>query len=89
MQLKNVIKAGKSRCDDHYRIHKYHMKYFRELIKRVKKKEYEYEDQKIITCTGLVNLSRLKNIRVSKSDTRLYWIMFHKIDAIYRDMKHQ
>ena len=38
--------------------------------------------------TGLVNVSILSNTRDSQSDTRLAWIMYHNIYAIYREMKH-
>ena len=65
------------------------MRYLREVIKRVNKNEDAHEDQKQKSCTGLVNVYRLRNTRVSQSDTRLAWIWFHKISAMYRDLKHQ
>ena len=53
------------------------------------KTEHEHKDRKIISRTGLVKLSRLRNTLDSQSNTRLDWIMFHKIDEIYRKMKHK
>ena len=44
---------------------------------------------KINLCTGLVNVSSLSNNRATNSDPRLDWIMFHKIAAMYRYLKHQ
>ena len=65
------------------------MSYFREVIKRVNKKEYEHEDKKNKSRTGLVKVLSLRNTRASQNDPRLACIMFHKIAAIYRDLKHQ
>ena len=39
--------------------------------------------------SGLVKVSRLINNQESQSYTRLDWIVFHKIDEIYREMKHK
>ena len=47
-QLQNVVGAANYRCGDNGIIEKSSMRYFRELIKRVNKREDEREDQKII-----------------------------------------
>ena len=65
------------------------MKYCRAVIKRANKTEDENEDQKIRSRTGWVKLSSLSNTQASQSDTRLSRIMFHKIAAMYRNLKHQ
>ena len=89
MQLQNIVKAFKSRCGDNDILDKYSMRYSKEIMKRVNKKEGDHEDQKIITHPGLVRVSRLSNTQSSQSDPRIYWIMFHNISAMYRELKNQ
>ena len=89
MQFQNFVKAVKYRCGNCNILHKYSMRYLREVIKRVNKNKDEHKYQKIITHTGLVKLLSLRNAGSSQIDTRLAWIMFHNIASMYRDLKNQ
>ena len=64
-QFQNVVGDVNYRCGDNGILEKYSMGYFRELIKRVNKREDEHEYQKNNYCTGLVKVSRLSNTRAS------------------------
>ena len=46
-------------------------------------------DTKNNSSTGLVKVSRLSNTRASQCDPRIAYTMFHKISAMYRELKHQ
>ena len=88
-KLQNVVKAANYRCGDNDILEKSSMRYYQEVIKRLNRKEDDHEEKKKRTCTGLVKVSRLRNTRSSQSDTKLAGIMFHKLDDIYRYLKHQ
>ena len=51
-QLHNMVNSIKYRCGDNNVLEKSSMRYFREVIKRVNKKEDEHENQKIILVQG-------------------------------------
>ena len=87
--LQHIVKSVISWCGDNGILEKSSMRYFREVIKRVNKKDNDHEDQKNKSQTGLVKVSRLSNTQASHSDTRLECIMLHKISEMYRDLKHQ
>ena len=53
------------------------------------KTEDEHEDQKFRGRTSLVKVSSLSNTRASQCDHRIACIVFHKIAAMYRDLKRQ
>ena len=41
------------------------------------------------SCTGLLKVSIFINNRATQSDLRIAGIIYHKIAAIYRELKHQ
>ena len=88
-QLQSVVKAIKFRRGDKNIKKMPHFKYCCEVIKRINERENEHEIQTRKSCRGLVKVSSLSNNRAMYSDPRLGWIMFHKISAMYRDLKHQ
>ena len=59
-KFQEFSKAVKSRCGDINILIKYSMSYFQEVINRFNRMEDEHEDQKIISRTGLVKVSRLR-----------------------------
>ena len=59
------------------------------VIKRVNKREDGHDNQRNKSRTGSVKVSSISNNRSRQSDTRLAWLMFHKIAQMYRDIRQQ
>ena len=64
-------------------------KYTRSVIKRVNCKEDDDDKQRKKSGTGLVKVSSIINIRVRQSNPNLSWMVFHKIDHMYRYIREQ
>ena len=62
-------------------------KYTRSVIKLVNRKEDGHDTQRKKRRTVLVKVSSISNNRLRQSDTKLAWMMFHKISQIYRDIR--
>ena len=88
-KLQNFVKSINTQCGDEYIQEKSPLRYFHGAIKRVNKREDENETQKRKSHRGLGKVSRSRRNRATQSDTRLSWMALHKIDALYRDLKHQ
>ena len=87
-QLHHFVKSDKYWCSDNYIDNVSSLTYFQKVIKRVNEMEDENESQKKSRMV-LVKVEVLRNKIANQSDPRLYWIMFHKIYVIYRDLKYK
>ena len=63
--------------------------YTRSIIKRVNNLEDGHDKQRKKSRTGFVNVSSISNNRARQSDTRLAWLIFHKMAQMYRDIREQ
>ena len=61
----------------------------RTVVKRVNVTKEAHDKRSNKIRTGLIKFSSLSNNRAKQSDPRLYWIMFHKIAHMYRDIRKQ
>ena len=88
-ELQFVIKAVNSRQSTKEITPKSSSKYTRSVIKRVNGTENGHGKQRKKSRTGLVKVSSISNNRARKSDPRLAWLIFHKIDQMYRSIREQ
>ena len=87
VKLKMVIKAVNERQLTKDITPKASSQYTRAIIKRVSNIEDGHDTQKKKRRTVLVKVSSISNNRSRQSDTKLAWMMFHKISHMYRDIR--
>ena len=56
---------------------------------RSQNQKVSHDKQRKKSRTGLVKVSSISNNRVSQSDPRLAWLVFHKISEMYIDIREQ
>ena len=88
-ELELVIKAVNPRQSTKDITSNSSCQYTRSLIKRVNRKEDGHYTQRKKIKTGSVKVPSIRNNRSRQSDPRLAWLMFHKIDQMYRDIRKQ
>ena len=88
-ELQLVIRAVDARQSTKINTPKASSQYTRLVIKRVNNHECGHDNQRNERITGLVKVSSIRNTRSRQSDPRLAWLMFHKIDQMYRDIMEQ
>ena len=88
-ELQLVIRAVDARQSTKIITPKASSQYTRSVIKRVNNIEDGHDNQRKKSRTVLVKVSSIRNTRSRQSDPRLAWLMFHKIDQMYRDIREQ
>ena len=78
-ELQLVIRAMNARQSTKVITPNASSQYTRSVIKRVNKREDGHDKQSKKSRTGLLKVSRISNNRSRQSDSRLSWLMFHKI----------
>ena len=66
-----------------------YLNYFLKADKRANEREDNYYSKIKKLHTGLVKVLILSNSRAKKINPRIVRIMFHKIAAMYMDLKHK
>ena len=88
-ELQLVTKAVNARKSTKYITANSSSKYTRSVIKQFDRKEYGHDTQSKKNRTVLLKFSIIHNNRVRQSDSRLAWLMFHKIAQMYRYIREQ
>ena len=78
-KLQLVIRAVNARQSTKVIIPNASSHYTRSVIKRVNKRENGQDNQRKKSRTGLVKVSSISNNRSRQSDSRISWLMVHKI----------
>ena len=86
-ELQLVIRAVNSRQSTKVITPKASSQYTRSVIKQVNNREDGHDNQRKNSRIGLVKVSSISNNISRQSDPRIAWMMFHKIDHMYRDIR--
>ena len=88
-ELKYVVASVKAIETCKKITHNYASKYCCAVRNQVNVSKEDHDKQRKKSRTGLIKISILSNNRDNQSDPRLYWMMFHKITHMYRDITKQ